>query len=112
MKVDELQDQIYLDAKKNCATVNNIGGDLIIIQMLPRLNSISSNKIIEIFVLRPQQVITFTDNSPHSVEIYKICSRNLNLLYSKECQQSFSASDYLFSKKPYIIMNDEAYSYM
>lgn len=90
------QNQIYLDAKKNCSTVNSIGGDLIIIQMLPLSNGISSNQIIKKFNLRPQQVITFTDNSPQSVEIYKICSRTLNLLNSKQSQQSFSASEYLF----------------
>ncbi len=87
------EDEYFNIAKYNCNEVKKLGGELIIIQMLPsniypNSSLILSNK----FNLNPNQIISFVDTSPNSTEIYKICSRSLQILNSRESQKSFSVS--------------------
>lgn len=93
------EDQDFHLAKSNCNEVKKLGGELIIIQMLPSNNYPNSNLILsKRFNLDTKQIISFVDSSPNSTEIYKICSESLKILNSIESQNSFSVSTNLNEK--------------
>lgn len=87
---------VFTTAKDNCQKIKQLGGELIIIQMLPSNNYPNSKQLLtDRFNLNPNQVISFVDDSAQSLEIYKICSRSLQILNSNQSQKSFSVSDNL-----------------